>query len=418
MNDTLFCSLNSSTIANQIHKAQYSICYAAPGIHLEPAKAMVEFAQRIGPEFITVCLDFDERVLRMGFGDLEAVEILHGAGINVSSTRGLRTGLIIVDHKGYIFTPNALYLEADQPLAEAPNALHLSHDQVIEALARLSPSAKIIAIALAKTDEEKRRIKNQGIEVPSSLVSDAEYAEVRRRLEEAPPASFDVARQVRVFNAYLQYVELKLTGAAIQRRRLTIPTSLQKLGGIKEIEGRLITTFDLIQKDSELSSKSLEDKLNEIRKNFTRSLGKDHGRVILKAAKALFEERLSYFRDEVKVHQVKIENELQSHLDESRKQLVDYFLPRVLENPPDEMRGQVLIFGKEQAQNWIYNELDRDFPRAADLVQKIKLDVRYKDITFETLNQNDFLKSLQEAFLHIDWEKTYNEFRAVGEIIR
>ena len=29
-----------------------------------------------GPELITVCIDFDERVLRMGFGDLSAVEIL------------------------------------------------------------------------------------------------------------------------------------------------------------------------------------------------------------------------------------------------------------------------------------------------------------------------------------------------------
>jgi hypothetical protein len=33
------------------------------------------------------------------------------------------------------------------------------------------------------------------------------------------PVRFDIARQVRVFNAYLQYVELKLTGAAIQSWR-------------------------------------------------------------------------------------------------------------------------------------------------------------------------------------------------------
>jgi len=51
------------------------------------------------------------------------------------------------------------------------------------------------------------------------------FAAVERRLEEAPPVRFDVARQVRVFNAYLQYVELKLTGAAIQRHRLSIPSS-------------------------------------------------------------------------------------------------------------------------------------------------------------------------------------------------
>jgi hypothetical protein len=69
---------------------------------------MAEVAPRIGPEFITVCLDFDEGTLRMGFGDLAAVNSLRGAGIMVSSTPGLRTGLLIVDREGYIFTPTAL----------------------------------------------------------------------------------------------------------------------------------------------------------------------------------------------------------------------------------------------------------------------------------------------------------------------
>jgi hypothetical protein len=42
-------------------------------------------------------------------------------------------------------------------------------------------------------------------------------------LEEAPPMPFDITRQARVFNAYLQYIELKLSGAAIQRHRLANP---------------------------------------------------------------------------------------------------------------------------------------------------------------------------------------------------
>ena len=59
---------------------------------------MAELARRLDPEFITVCLDFDERVMRMGFGELAAVKTLRDAGIVVNSTSGLRTGLVIVDH--------------------------------------------------------------------------------------------------------------------------------------------------------------------------------------------------------------------------------------------------------------------------------------------------------------------------------
>jgi hypothetical protein len=105
--------------------------------------------------------------------------------------------------------------------------MRLSKDQVTEALARLSPAAKAIAIAFAKTEEERQHIREQAVEVPSTKVIDEEFAAVGKRLEEAPPVQFDIARQVRVFNAYLQYVELKLSGAAIQRHRLAIPASIQ-----------------------------------------------------------------------------------------------------------------------------------------------------------------------------------------------
>src|SRR5258708_14977361 len=114
---------------------------SSDAIQIEPANAMVDLAGRIGPDLITVCLDFDERVMRMGFGDLAAVKSLRDAGIEVNSTPGLRTGLVIVDHEGYIFTPTALYLEAEDRPADAPNAMRLSQDQVTEALARLSPAA-------------------------------------------------------------------------------------------------------------------------------------------------------------------------------------------------------------------------------------------------------------------------------------
>jgi hypothetical protein len=159
---------------------------------------------------------------------------------------------------------------------------------------------------------------------------------------------FDLARQVRVFEPYLQYVELSLTGAAIQRHRLAIPPIIQKLGGSKDLENRLRTTFELIEKGSKLSSKPLEDALNEIRKNFTPSLGKDHGRVVLKAAKPHLVERLAAFRAKLAKHQADVAAELQKHLDESRKQIVDYYLPRVLETPPMLCLGNCLAANRQR----------------------------------------------------------------------
>ena len=71
-------------------------------------------------------------------------------------------------------------------------------------------------------------------------------------------------------------------------------------------------------------------------------LGKEHGRVVLKVTKSHLEERLAKLGDQLKVHQEKVEKELQVKLDESRKQIVDYFVPRVVASPPDDMRGRYL----------------------------------------------------------------------------
>lgn len=293
----------------------------------------------------------------------------------------------------------------------------MSGEQMAEALARLSPAAKAIAVARAKTPEEKKRIEALPLDVGSNQITNAQFSNVVSSLEKAPPVRFDLARQVRVFEPYLQYVELSLTGAAIQRHRLAIPPNIQKLGGSKDLEHRLRTTFELIEKGSKLSSKPLEDALNDIRKNFTPSLGKDHGRVVLKAAKPHLVKRLEEFRTKLKSHQAAVAAEPQQHLDKSRKEIVDYYLPRVRETPPDALLGQLLSEkpSEEEARQWLNAELDRVFPCAKSLIQEMKLDDRFKDVTFETLNREDFLESVKAAFPSVDWDRAYAEFRAAGE---
>ncbi len=419
MTTTLFSTLDSVGTANLISTARHSVCYAGPGIQIEPALAMAETARRIGPEMITVSVDFNERVMRMGYGDIAAIKCLRDANIIVTNVPGLRTALVIVDDQGFIFTPTALYLEAEPYDEAAPNAMRLSGQQVAEALARISPAAKAIALAQAATPEERSRIAALPVEVGTEAITDAQFTTVNTRLREAPPIKFDVARQVRVFEPYLQYVELTLTGAAIQRHRQAMPPVLQKLGGSNELEGRLRTTFDLIEQGSKLSSKAIEDELHEIRKNFTPSLGKEHGRVVLKAAKPLLETRLAGLKDKLKAHQRTVATELQKQLDESRGQIVDYYLPIVRSNPPDALRGQISgELTEEDARYWLDAILQREFPSAEDLIEKMQLDDRYKDVTFETLNRPDFLDCVKKAFPGVNWDRTYAEFRAAGQARR
>lgn len=412
----ILSALSSGGIAALIGNAKQRVIYAAPGIQIEAAAAMAARAGDLfGPHSLIVSLDFDERTLRMGYGSLEAVETLRKAGIEPTQSPGLRSGILIVDERGWVFTPIALYLEQEPQSDETPNAIELSHSQVTALAVRLSPEANKEAIEQAETPEEAREIAAIPLELGLAPVSTSYFNEVKTALDAAPPVKFDVVRQVRVFEPYLQYVELSLSGAAVQRHRVRIPKALQNLGASKDLEGRLRTTFDLIEKGGALSSKALEDELNEIRKNFTPSLGKDHGRVVLKSAKAHLLKRLDQLRVKLKAHQKKVETELQAKLDESKKQVVDYYLPLAKENPPDALVGALISVNDAAIKAWIEEELGAVFPKAKSLILNMTLEDRFKDVTFETLNRPDFLDSVKNAFPRINWDKAYDEFKAAGQ---
>jgi hypothetical protein len=130
MATSLFCALSSNRIAACLRAASQRVVYAAPGIQLEPAKALVELARRMAHSDLTVGLDFDEQTLRMGYGDLEAVRAIREANIAATHLPGFRSGILIVDNRGWIFTPVPRYLEQEPQSDETPNAIALSGAQV------------------------------------------------------------------------------------------------------------------------------------------------------------------------------------------------------------------------------------------------------------------------------------------------
>jgi len=414
---TLLSALTDKRIANRVGEARQRVIYAAPGIQIYTAEALANVA-RASPEIqLCVNIDFDEHVLRMGYGRVEAVETLKNSTIEVNHSPGLRSGILIVDSHGWVFTPTALYLEAEPQSDETPNAVALSSEQIQEIAIRLSPAEKEKAISSAPTPEAADEIASTQPELGVETVDEKHFEQVDLAIKTAPPVKFDVVWQVRVFEPYLQYVEISLSGAALQRKRVRIPKPLLTLGTSKDLEGKLKTTFDLIEKGGSLSSKLIEDELNEIRKNFTPSLGKDHGRVLLKNNKPTFEQRIAELQEKLKAHQERVEAELQSKLDASKGQVIDYYLPLAKANPPDELIGGSLTLeiSESEIRDWIESLLAPVFPSAETLVSKMTLDVRFKDVTFETLNREDFLQSVKDAFPRIDWEKTYEEFKAAGE---
>ncbi len=414
MSEKLYLSLDSKKLAERISKAEESVCYAAPGILPEVAKALTEVSERIGTGSITVCLDLSEEVFRMGYGDIEAVETLRKSDIELNFSSGLRVGIIIVDDFGYMFTPTALLLEADKK-SGAPNAMRLLESQITEVRIRISEKEREIVAQKAETDEERERIRQQDVEVQSKEVQYSEVRDISEKLKKNPPVKFDLQRQVNVFSAYLRYVEISMSGVRIQRRRIPIPQDLFTANAKEELNDKLRTTFEMIEKDEEFPLNDLENKLKKLREKYTCFLNKS-SRVILKEKIPEFKIKIDEIEKELAKDKKNLVEELNTKLEESKKQIRDYCVSVLKDHPPEEMKSWLLNQnGDEEIKSWVESKIYGTFPNADELCQKIKLEVMYKDITFETLKDEDFIRKIKKKFPEYKWDKLYEDYLAVKQ---
>ena len=274
--------------------------------------------------------------------------------------------------------------------------------------------------ALEQTAEPEQfltpEVETAEVEVGSEPVSNELLTTTQDALAQAPPIPFDVARQVRVFEPYIQYVEINLKGCHIERRTVELPKAMQGLDPSADLSSRLHTTFDLIEKTSGVSSAQMEAEVKELREQ-TKSLGKPWGRVLLRSTRTQFDQQVSEIRRKLDEHKAKVRDELTAVLEDSRNRLVKHFLPLVRASPPPKLLSQITNNPptENQIEMWLNMELDRTFPKEEDLMSEMSLDVQFRDVTYETLKQEGFAEKLRQAYPMVDWDKPFTEFDAAKE---
>lgn len=414
MGSEVFKSMSPNRMAALIRSASRRVGVVAPAITDAVASALIDAHGRLGEGTVTLVIDCDEEVFRLGYGQIAAVRTVSERGLNMMQCSGLRIGVLVVDDRAWIFAPTALYVQPEVHSDETPNAVELRAVDVERIVWRVMPDQRPADTA-ALPPELKVEAQHAEVEVGAMAVTPAQVSRAAAALEIAPPLPFDVTRQVRVFQPYIQYVEISLTGCAIERRRFEIPKSIQHIGAAVDIQRRLRTTFDLIERESGVSSRALEDELRKLRDDFTRSLGPPWGRVILRAARTKFDTRINTFRTTLVEHKKKVQEGLSATLKKSRKQVLDYYLPLVMQSPPDALVGQLLFNDDKATERWLDGELAQVFPSPEELLTDMKLDVQFRDVTYETLNEQGFAEALEKAYPHVDWKKPFEEFGAAKE---
>jgi hypothetical protein len=383
----LFTTLTPERMCQEIAATRRRVILAAPGIVPAVASALIAAHQRLPADSVQVVLDVSATVSRLGYGEHAAVDQLVKAGVPLRQQPGLRLGVLICDDHGWSYASAPRLVEAEPTGPDdACNAIALTQAQVLALRAELPAT---------ETAGESEAMAQSPV-VGAEQVEREAVERVGRALEIAPPQPFDLARQTRVYHALLQFVELTFEGFSLQSRRVQLPKSLPVIASKdRALKERLSASLKLLDKmEKPTALKEIAGRLEDLRTAYLVPVGKA-GRVILKGKQTDFEKELAQIEHDLKHCREALKGDLATALGKVTDSLVPDLARAVLSDPPPRFRG-LYPMSQEAAETFVREELGKAFPTAEALVQGMQIHKFYKDVTYETLKNEEFENRVKE----------------------
>ena len=384
---------NDDTVAELVRGANRELVVLAPALTESLAQAVAERWGQLGPSAVQVIIDSDPEVYRLGFGDEKGLSILETTASMIGGVLrkqpGTRIAVIVSDGRTLIYTPTPRLIEAGPNTAGGANAVLLG----------AAPAA--VAADLGQDGGTPK--------VGRAPFDDAQAEYIRRNLQDNPPQKFDIARRMNVFNAYLEFVELELSGVQIDRKRIQIPNHLIGVADQKTRD-QLSSHFRVVAEGSSLSGEQLRKDRDLIARRYLRVIP-NYGTVVRRSEKEQLVDEVEKLKAAVATFREKLEAELQKTIDRSRQELVRALLPGVQRNPPSQWRfSDGRKPDKETCRLFLDQELAQAFGTAKRLISGMTVKLQFKGVTYEMLNDEDFLVAAGKARLGLG--KLHEEFQA------
>lgn len=398
--------IKDDEVAKMIRTAKSRAVYAGPGVTDTVAAALIEVRKRIHRHRVRVILDSGANALRLGYGQADPIPMLLEHDVDVRMEPGLRMSLLVVDDSAVVFMLPAMMVE-DPNLPRGPNALVLPSDQVEGVLTAVAPDYLKNA-SCEGTDAAKPA------QIGKLRLTDNQVKTVEAELVKSPPQRFDLTRTLNVFNAYVEFIELRLTGLQISRHTVKLPKDLILALHDEATSKRLRTSFNLLDGNSKVGqdAEAVEVQVRKLRDRFVRRIG-DIGAITLRSKRKEVDTLIEAIRAEIAKFRASVVQRLTKEISSSRSKLVVGLTPALKKKPPQDLVDQVT--GKvttEHVALYLTKRLEDVFPTAESVVGDMKLECVRKGVTYETLASGDFQKKVRDAFPYEDWDKPFFEFTA------
>lgn len=218
---------------------------------------------------------------------------------------------------------------------------------------------------------------------------------------------------MRVFNSQIEFVEFELRGHQIGKRKVNIPSDLLGLAKDDKTKRLLHSSFQLIDnEDAKISGEEITAHKERIADDFLVNLP-NFGNVILRSKKEKFEAAVKEPKKHFEDFQKELEAKLQKAIDKNRLALVNALAPAVVAKAPE--RWKKFLPSKPSAadiRQVLDCELTDHFGSAAENFKEIEISLLFKGVTYETLNNPEFIKTLKKRMPIL---KLHEEYEAARE---
>lgn len=406
MSRTFTTATDDSVIA-MIRSARQRLAVIAPGVTTAVALALAERMTDLPNLSLTVILDADPEVYRLGYGDTEALTIIRNAStaalFDLREQPGVRIGVIVSDERTMVYAPVSRNIEAGSTAVERPNAIVLN-----------GTAAEAVAVASGTTPSPDRSlagaeaITSPAQEIGHKALEPQKVEMMEAELKANPPRPFDLTRRLTVFVSEVQFVELRITNAVLSSRKIRLQPHFLKFedAGLRQgIESTLRIPVDFSSKldvsftsyrgteNLTISEVDLTRERTEIERTFFYDW-KGRGKVILRKDKERFKKELDRLLKMTEAYQANLKDQFDSKKEKFCEAMVKEFLLFWKSSPPPSLlrRGQVDELSCKQN---IENAAREMFEQALTLGAPEAKDI-YKDISIEDLKDEKLMQGLRE----------------------
>lgn len=398
-----FREVNDDSLIKLIDQARQRIVFVAPGIHQPVAEALGKRLADIDQLSVTVVIDPDEDVCRIGYGDVNGLKLLTSCAdrnsFNLMAQPGLRVGVLLADDVTLVWSPTPRSVEST-PLGNsatsrkgAPNGLLLG----------ANPGEQLAHAVSAAGTETLPLDAEIGVEV----VTKDRVQKTLDDLAKNPPIPVDLARITRVFSTKLQFAEFTVKGAKFSKRELKVSNDYMNAdiqGELKGlVESRLRAFGDFRDEEVEVpafnngnevfdgkqnrllekvSEASLQRQRNELERRYLFNVP-GFGRLVAKDDKQDLQRLVDAYRIQLESYSESI----RLRLDEQAGKIIDEAVKLVIE--------RAARSSNELNEQQLRNGLQKNLDRTKDEKPEVKL--VFKDVTYEQTKNPEFRAKVDKA---------------------